>query len=222
MIGPPGTGKTLLAKRLPTILPPLTPAESLETTRIYSAMGLLRRRPAADGGAARSARRTTPSATPAWSAAAARPQPGEISLAHKGVLFLDEMPEFNRKTLEVLRQPLEEGKVTISRALRSTHLPGRLHPGGGDEPLPLRLPLRPAPRLQVHAAAGREVPEPDLRPAAGPHRPARRGAGRPVHPARRDAPRRHLGRVPRPGADRRAPARRERFGHARRRGSTAG
>ena len=123
MIGPPGTGKTLLAKRLPTILPPLTPAESLETTRIYSAMGLLEARPAADGRAAvppaaplgqrrRPGRRRQP-----------RPSPGEISLAHKGVLFLDEMPEFNRKTLEVLRQPLEEGEVTISRALRSTTFP---------------------------------------------------------------------------------------------------
>ena len=123
MIGPPGTGKTLLAKRLPTILPPLTPAESLETTRIYSAMGRLHAGPAADGGAARSARRTTRSATPAWSAAATRPSRGRSRMAHKGVLFLDEMPEFNRKTLEVLRQPLEEGKVTISRAMNSSTFP---------------------------------------------------------------------------------------------------
>jgi magnesium chelatase family protein len=122
MIGPPGTGKTLLAKRLPTILPPLTPAESLETTRIYSAMGLLK-----PGQALMAVR---PFRSPHHSVSDAglvgggtTPQPGEISMAHKGVLFLDEMPEFNRKTLEVLRQPLEEGEVTISRALRSTKFP---------------------------------------------------------------------------------------------------
>jgi magnesium chelatase family protein len=122
MIGPPGTGKTLLAKRLPTILPPLTAGESLETTRIYSAMGRLQ-----PGQALMAVR---PFCTPHHSVSDAGlvgggnpPQPGQISMAHKGVLFLDEMPEFNRKTLEVLRQPLEEGRVTISRALNSSTFP---------------------------------------------------------------------------------------------------
>ena len=122
MIGPPGTGKTLLARRLATIMPALSPSESLETTRIYSAMGLLR--------AGQPLMAVRPFRHPHHSVSDAglvgggsTPQPGEISLAHKGILFLDELPEFNRKTLEVLRQPLEEGQVTISRALRSTTFP---------------------------------------------------------------------------------------------------
>jgi magnesium chelatase family protein len=122
MIGSPGTGKTMLARRLPTILPPLTPAESLETTRIYSAMGrlspdeaLLSTRPF------RSPHHTISDA--GMVGGGSTPAPGEISLAHHGVLFLDELPEFNRRSLEVLRQPLEEGKVTISRALNSTTFP---------------------------------------------------------------------------------------------------
>jgi magnesium chelatase family protein len=122
MIGSPGTGKTMLARRLPTILPPLTPAESLETTRIYSAMGRLK--------ADEPLLATRPFRPPHHTISDAgmvgggsTPTPGEISLAHHGVLFLDELPEFNRRSLEVLRQPLEEGHVTISRALHSSTFP---------------------------------------------------------------------------------------------------
>jgi len=124
MIGSPGTGKSMLAQRLPTILPPLTPSESLETTRIYSAMGrlpaeepLLTRRPF------RAPHHTISDA--GMVGGGSTPSPGEISLAHHGVLFLDELPEFHRRSLEVLRQPLEHGAVTISRALNSTTFPAR-------------------------------------------------------------------------------------------------
>lgn len=122
MIGPPGSGKTMLAKRLPTILPDLTATESIETTRIYSAIGQLQPgQPLLATRPFRSPHHTISDA--GLVGGGSPPTPGEISKAHNGILFLDELPEFNRKTLEVMRQPLEDGVVTISRALRSTTFP---------------------------------------------------------------------------------------------------
>lgn len=124
MVGPPGSGKTLLARRLPTILPPLRLEEALETTKIHSIMGLLPRGQALVA--------TRPFRAPHHSTSTAgllggtaNVTPGEISLAHHGVLFLDELPEFHRDVLEALRQPLEEGRVVVSRAAGTMTFPAQ-------------------------------------------------------------------------------------------------
>lgn len=123
MIGPPGAGKTMLAKRLPTIMPEMTFEEALETTRIYSVAGLIRNQALINIRPFRSPHHTISDV--ALIGGGQVPKPGEVSLAHNGVLFLDELPEFKRNVLEVLRQPLENGEVTVSRAVASITFPAR-------------------------------------------------------------------------------------------------
>ncbi len=153
MVGPPGTGKTMLASRLPGILPDMTFDEALETTRVYSVAdsagarsSLIVRRPF------RSPHHTSTTVSISGGGTGQMPHPGEVSLAHNGILFLDELPEFNRSALEVLRQPLEEGLVHIRRAMYAVTYPSRFMLVVAMNPCPCGC--RTDPRRQCRCTVG--------------------------------------------------------------------
>ena len=177
MCGPPGSGKSMLARRLPSILPDMSRSEALEATEIHSVMGLtdpdhplISRRPF------RSPHHTI--SPMGLAGGGTNPRPGEISLAHHGVLFLDELPEFSKEVLEVLRQPLEDGQVQISRAAGSVTYPSRFMLVCAMNPCKCGWYGHPSGRCRCTEQEVQALSLPPVRPPSGPHRPVC-GGGRP-------------------------------------------
>ena len=177
MIGPPGSGKSMLAARLPTILPPLTPAELLEVSMIASVAGEIE-----DGALTNRRPFRAPhhsASMPALVGGGLRARPGEVSLAHHGVLFLDELPEFQPQVLDALRQPLETGEVAIARANHRVTYPARFMLVAAMNPCRCGRASDPGftCRRGPNARCAAEYQTPAVGAAARPHRPQHRGAG---------------------------------------------
>ena len=193
LAGPPGTGKTMLARRLPGVLPLLDDENALEVTRIHSVAGMLE----PGGGLIRVPPFRAPhhsSSMPAViGGGGGGPRPGEASLAHLGVLFLDEFPEFARPVLESLRQPLEDGVVSVVRVAGRATFPARFQLVGDHESLPVRRARRPGDAVQLRAAAHPSLPREGVARAARPLRPVADRAPATRGGTRRSA-RRALGR----------------------------